>query len=176
MASIARESWADPKALYALFDEAYPQPKDGSRRKAPFLPYLALVPPDFALSLNFAGGGMFANGKFIDSIGWGTGVTLDKVWLTGLNGAIGVMDFNGRPIGNETDFPFADKVGGLQGVGVARNGDVWIADATKHQMLYFPGGRVKDERLVQVAGLKSPFGVAIDAQNRVWVSNAQSDN
>jgi hypothetical protein len=86
-----------------------------------------------------------------------------------------LFDFEGRPIGSESDFPTAGKVGGLQGVGVAANGDVWIADATKNQMLYFPGGRVKDLRLVQVEGLKSPFGVAIDAQNRVWVSNAQSD-
>ena len=45
----------------------------------------------------------------------------------------------------------------------------------KIRCCHFPGGRVKDERLVQVTGLKSPFGVAIDAQNRVWVSNAQSD-
>ena len=45
----------------------------------------------------------------------------------------------------------------------------------KNQLLYFPGGRVKDGRLVQVKGLKSPFGIVIDAQNRVWVSNAQSD-
>jgi hypothetical protein len=29
---------------------------------------------------------------------------------------------------------------------------------------------VKDGRIVKVAGLKSPFGIAIDAQNRVWVS------
>src|SRR5271165_6432219 len=65
MAGIARESWADPKDLYALFDEAYPQPKDGSRRSAPFAPYLAYVPDDFALSLAFAGGGMFANGRFM---------------------------------------------------------------------------------------------------------------
>ena len=50
----------------------------------------------------------------IDGIGWGTGVTLDKVWVTGFNGAIGIMDFQGRPIGKETDFPFAGKVGGLQ--------------------------------------------------------------
>ena len=47
--------------------------------------------------------------------------------------------------------------------------------ARRTSMLYFPGGRVKDGRIVQVAGLKSPFGVAIDAQNRVWVSNSQSD-
>ena len=36
MTDIARTSWAHPKDLYALFDEAYPQPPDGSRRKAPF--------------------------------------------------------------------------------------------------------------------------------------------
>ena len=42
MAGIARAPWANPKELYALFDEAYPQPKDGSRRTAPFVPYLAL--------------------------------------------------------------------------------------------------------------------------------------
>ena len=29
MADIARESWSDPKGLYALFDEAFPQPQDG---------------------------------------------------------------------------------------------------------------------------------------------------
>ena len=42
----------------------------------------------------------------------------------------------------------------------------------KDQLLYFPGGRVKDGRLVQVKGLVSPFSIVIDAQNRVWVSNA----
>jgi streptogramin lyase len=111
----------------------------------------------------------------VDGIGWGTGIDAEKVWVTSFNGKILVMDFNRRPIGKESDFPTAGKVGGLQGVATAANGDVWIANATKNQMLYFPGGRVKDGRLVQVAGLKSPFGIAIDPQNRVWVSNAQSD-
>ncbi|MGA8833235.1 MAG: hypothetical protein WB554_16670 [Desulfomonilaceae bacterium] len=226
MAGIALTPWAEPKTLYALFEEAYPQPKDGSRRKAPFLPYLAYTPPDFALMLCFAGGGVFANGKFVfdadgnlwsgqnwmpgsqsgvnhnigggtvkfapngtalsppitgftgmgvDGIGWGTAVTLDKVWVTSFNGRIGVMDFNGRPIGEETDFPFKEKFLGLQGIGVAAKGDVWIADGSNNQLLYFPGGRVKDGRIVKVGGLKSPFGIAIDAQNRVWVSNSQSD-
>jgi hypothetical protein len=58
MAGIAREPWANPKELYALFDEAYPQPKDGSRRAAPFVPYLLYSPPDLALMLCFAGGGV----------------------------------------------------------------------------------------------------------------------
>jgi hypothetical protein len=143
MAGIARAPWAAPKELYALFDEAYPQPKDGARRSAPFVPYLALTPNDFALSLCFSGGGNYSAGKLcfdadgnlwsgqnwmpgsqsgvirsigggtikfaptgtalsppiagftgmgVDGIGWGTGVTLDKVWVTGFNGKIGVMD------------------------------------------------------------------------------------
>jgi len=226
MAGIARTPWANPKALYALFDKAYPQPKDGARRSAPFVPYLAYDPPDFAMILKFAGGGIYSAGKLypdvdgniwsgqnwmagsqsgvvhgigggtvklapdgtalsppisgftgmgVDGIGWGTGVSLDAVWVGGLNGKIGVMDFNGRPIGKESDFPMAGNVGNLMGVGVAADGDVWIADGTKDQLLHFPGGRVKDGKTVTVKGLASPFGIAIDAQNRVWVSNSASD-
>jgi streptogramin lyase len=84
------------------------------------------------------------------------------------------MDFEGRPMGKESDFPYAGKVGNLMGVGVAANGDVWIADGTKDQLLYFPGGRIKDQKLVKVKGLASPFGIAIDSQNQVWVSNSAS--
>jgi hypothetical protein len=226
MAGIAREPWTNPKGLYALFDEAYPQPKDGSRRAAPFVPYLAYVPEDFALSLCFAGGGVYSAGRLmfdangnlwsgqnwgagsqsgvntsigggvvkmspngtalsppitgftgmgIDGVGWGTAVTLDKVWIASFNGKMLVMDFNGKPVGNESDFPFKQKFLGLMGVGVAANGDVWIADGADNQLLTFPGGRVKDGQIVKVAGLKSPFDIVIDDQNRVWVSNSQSD-
>ncbi len=226
MADIARESWADPKDLFALFDEAYPQPKDGSRRAAPFVPYLAYVPDDFSLMLAFAGGGMFANGRFmfdadgnlwsgqnwmpgsqsgvvnsigggvlkmtpngtplsppitgftgmgIDGVGWGTAVTRDRVWITSFNGKILVMDFDGKPVATEADFPFKEKLHGLMGIGVAENGDVWIADGSDDQLLFFPGGRIKDGKIVKVAGLKSPFDIVIDPQNRVWVSNSQSD-
>jgi hypothetical protein len=114
-------------------------------------------------------------GMGVDGIGWGTAVALDKVWVASFNGAIGVHDFQGRTIGKESDIPFAGKTGGLMGVAVAPNGDVWIADGTKDQLLLFPGGQLKDGRIVEVAGLKSPFGIAIDPQNRVWVSNSQSD-
>ena len=224
---IAGQPWAAANDLYALFDEAYPQSENPLlRRQAPFAPYLAYAPKDFALSLVFTGGGNYSAGRLmfdgqgnlwsgqnwlpgsqsgvihgigggtikfapngtplsppitgftgmgVDGIGWGTGVALDKVWVTSFNGSIGVMDFNGNPLGQESDFPMVGKVGGLQGVGIAANGDVWIADAVKNQLLYFPGGRVKDGRLVQVKGLFSPFSIVIDAQNRVWVSNALAD-
>lgn len=226
MASIAREPWNNAKELYALFDEAYPQPKDGARRAAPFLPYLAWEPPDFMLSLCFAGGGMCANGRFmfdadgnlwsgqnwmpgsqsgvlksigggvlkmspdgrplsppitgftgmgLDGVGWGTAVTRDAVWASSFDGKILVMDFNGRPVAREDDFPFKEKLFGLMGVGVSAKGDVWVADGSGDQLLYFPGGRISDGRIVKVKGFKSPFDIVIDSQNRVWVSNSQSE-
>ena len=226
VAGIARAPWAAPKELFALFDEAYPQPKDGSRRSAPFVPYLAWTPPDFALSLCFAGGGMFANGRFmfdaegnlwsgqnwmpgsqsgvvrsigggvikfspngkalspaitgftgmgIDGVGWGTAVTKDRVWASSFNGKILVMDFDGKPVASESDFPFKEKFLGLMGVGVSATGDVWIADGSNNQLLHFPGGEIKAGKIVKVAGLKSPFDIVIDDENRVWVSNSQSE-
>jgi hypothetical protein len=226
IAGIAREPWADPKDLYALFDEAYPLPAPDGRRSSPFVPYLVYPPADFALSLAFSGGGDYANGRLmfdaegnlwcgmnwmpgsqsgvnkstgggvgkfsangvalsppifgftgmgIDGVGWGTAVTKDRVWISSFNGKILVMDFNGRPVASESDFPFKEKFLGLMGIGVAPNGDVWIADGSDNQLLYFPDGRIKDGKIVKPAGLKSPFDIVIDSQNRVWVANSSSD-
>jgi hypothetical protein len=102
----------------------------------------------------------------IDAVGWGTAVTKDRVC---------VMDFSGKPVATENDFPFKEKFLGLMGIGVSASGDVWIADGSDNQLLFFPGGRFKDGRIVKVAGLKSPFDIVIDDQNRVWVANSSSD-
>ena len=114
-------------------------------------------------------------GMGIDGVGWGTAVTNDRVWISSFNGKILVMDFNGNPVATESDFPFKEKFLGLMGIGVAANGDVWIADGSDNQLLFFPGGRIKDGRIVKVAGLKSPFDIVIDDQKRVWVANSSSD-
>lgn len=223
---IAKTPWANPAALFSLFEEAYPQPADGSRRSAPFIPYLAYTPDDFCLMLCFAGGGMFGNGRLmfdadgnlwsgqnwmpgsqsgtiksigggvlkmtpngialsppitgfsgmgLDGVGWGTAVTKDRVWASSFNGKILVMDFDGNPVGSESDFPFKEKFLGLMGIGVAANGDVWIGDGSNDQLLFFPEGSVKDGKIVKVAGLQSPFDIVVDSRNMVWVSNSQSD-
>ena len=203
MADIARESWADPKALYALFDEpTHSQKMARGARRLRALPVVSR--DDFALSLAFAGGGMYANGRFmfdadgnlwsgqnwmpgsqsgvlrsigggvlkmttngtplsppitgftgmgIDGVGWGTAVTKDRVWITSFNGKILVMDFGGKPVATEADFPFKEQLHGLMGIGVAENGDVWIADGSDDQLLFFPHGRIKDGTIVKVAGI-----------------------
>src|SRR5262252_3710910 len=114
-------------------------------------------------------------GMGIDGVGWGTAVAKDRVWISSFNGKILVMDFDGKPVATENDFPFKEKFLGLMGICVAQNGDVWIADGSNDQLLLFPGGRIKDGRIVKVAGLKSRFDIVIDSQNRVWVANSSSD-
>jgi hypothetical protein len=131
---------------------------------------LKMSPNGKALSPPISG---FA-GMGIDGVGWGTAVTRDRVWASSFNGKILVMDFDGKPVATETDFPFKEKFLGLMGIGVAANGDVWIADGSNNQLLFFPDGRIKNGRIVRVPGLKSPFDIVIDPQNRVWVSNSQS--
>ena len=44
-------------------------------------------------------------GMGIDGVGWGTAVTKDRVWISSFNGKILVMDFNGKPVASESDFP-----------------------------------------------------------------------
>jgi hypothetical protein len=61
------------------------------------------------------------------------------------------------------------------GLSAAGNGDIWVTDGPDDQLLYFPGGRITDGKILKVAGLASPFDVIIDTQNRVWVSNSQAD-
>ena len=56
----------------------------------------------------------------IDGVGWGTAVTKDRVWITSFNGKILVMDFDGKPVAKESDFPFKEKFLGLMGIGVVQ--------------------------------------------------------
>jgi hypothetical protein len=65
MADIARRPWLEAKTLYGLFDEAYPEAKEGGRRAAPFVPYLMYEPEDFVLSLWFGGSASYGNGNFV---------------------------------------------------------------------------------------------------------------
>ena len=114
-------------------------------------------------------------GMGIDGIGWGTAVANDKVWITSFNGKILVLNFDGTPAAKESDLPFKEKLLGLMGIGIATSGDVWIADGSDNQLLYFPKGEIKAGKIVKVAGLKSPFDIVIDDENRVWVANSSGD-
>lgn len=115
------------------------------------------------------------NSQSLDGIGWGTTVSENKVWVGGFNAKIGVFDLNGNPLGPKEGITLDEKIGGLQGLGTAPNGDVWVTDNQKDQLIKFPNGDETKGEIIHVKGLKGPFAVQIDNNNVVWVSNANSN-
>lgn len=130
-----------------------------------------LAPDGSALSPNVTG----FTGMGIDGVGWGTGVDLEKVWVTTFNNTIGVFDFDGQPLGPKEGITLDGQIGEGQGVGVAMNGDVWIADSSNAQLVYFAKGDPTKGKIIKVKGVTSPFGIVINNQNQVWVSNSRSN-
>ena len=108
----------------------------------------------------------------LDGIGWGTGVSSDKVWASSFARTIAVFDLNGKPLVGPGGLNFGGKLGMMHGVGYAPSGDVWIVDSTGNKLVYFPRGDHEKGRLVEVPGLEAPFGITIDKNNVVWVSNS----
>src|SRR5262249_13113374 len=134
MAGIAREPWAASKELYGLYDEAYPLPAPDARRTgAPFAPYLVYVPDDFALSLAFAGGGIYAAGRFMfDADGnlW-SGKNWPPGSQSGVNKSTGGGVINFSPNGAALPPPITGFTGmGIDGVGwgtAVTKDRVWIS-------------------------------------------------
>lgn len=127
------------------------------------------------ITTGFAGGGM-QGGTF------GAAIDLkDNAWLSSYGGqSIAVFDKNGKPLTPPDGITFAGKLGLMQGIIVVPgSGDVWAVGINKSQLLYFPGGDYTKGRIVcegrDVEPCKSflgPFHLAIDQQNRIWVTSA----
>lgn len=129
----------------------------------------------------FTGGGL-------DSPGWGIAFSADdKVWVTNLIGStISVLDRKtGAPLSPDGGYDFDGRLGQMQGILVAPNGDVWTVDNGNSQIVHIPGGDPSKGRILgrTVDGkaedgtlkVKSPFGIAIDQQDRIWITNSGSD-
>ena len=129
----------------------------------------------------FSGGG-------IDSAGWGIAVSADdKVWVTSIIGStISVFDSKtGQPLSPESGYNFDGELGQMQGIMVAPNGDVWTLDNEHSQVVYLPNGDASKGRIYgktvdgkAVDGtlqVKKPFALAIDQQDRIWVTNSGSN-
>ncbi|MFM9947348.1 MAG: hypothetical protein ACKV1O_05360, partial [Saprospiraceae bacterium] len=125
-----------------------------------------------------------STGMGVDGAGWGTAITnAGTCWVTSFNGAIGVYRLeDGTPVVDEVPENVAailTDIGGVQGIGVAPNGDIWIVGTSSNEMLHFPGGDlskgivVKDNKGLNKV-LSAPFAASIDHSNRVWISNTNS--
>src|SRR5262249_30399029 len=129
----------------------------------------------------FAGGGL-------EGPGFGTAIDAhDNVWITSTVGhTISLFDKSGKPVSPPEGYNFGDSLGKVQGIIVAPNGDVWALDFGKDDVSYMPNGDPgKGKILCQApAGkpnkdgpckLRAPFHLAIDQQDRIWITNAIGD-
>jgi hypothetical protein len=130
------------------------------------------------ITTGFTGGGMEGGtfGAAVDAN--------DNAWFTTYGSkAIAVFDKNGKPLTPPEGITFNGQLGLMQGVIVTPNGDVWVLGVSKNQLVYFPKGDLSKGRIVcegnKVEPCKSflaPFHLAIDQQDRIWVSNTAIDH
>jgi len=130
------------------------------------------------ITTGFSGGGM-AGGTFGAAVD-----ARDNAWFTTYGSkAIVVFAKNGMPITPPEGITFNGQLGLMQGVIVTPSGDVWVLGATKSQLIYFPKGDIAKGRIVcegdtqePCKSFLGPFHLAIDQQDRIWVSNAFADH
>jgi streptogramin lyase len=133
------------------------------------------------MTFGYRGGG-------IDGPGFGIAISADdKVWATSLAGkSISAFDRNtGKPLSPETGYNFNGQLGAMQGIITTPNGDVWALDNEKDQIAYLPKGDATKGRILgrTVNGkpadgtlqVKGPFHLAVDQQDRIWVTNGGSN-
>ena len=182
LAGIARVPWSDPKAVYAAFDQAYPLPKDGTHRAAPFSPFLDAAPNDFALMLYFANGEFHAGGKLaFDSDGnlWAgqEGNSAAASGETILPAGMAKYSPDGKPL---SPVPAGFPVPGVSGIGwgTAMSADkVWAAGRNgKIGLLDQSGSPASQETEMTISGQPASFaGVAVASNGDVWVADATGD-
>ena len=128
------------------------------------------------MTTGFAGGGLS---------GVGVGLAIDaqdNVWVGGYASQnIAKFDNAGKPLSPPDGWTVNGQLGEMQGVIVTRTGDIWAVDQGKSQIVQLPRGDPSQARvycqnaskdpLKNPCGLFAPFHLAIDQQDRIWVSN-----
>jgi streptogramin lyase len=130
------------------------------------------------MTSGFTGGG-------VEGIGFGVAIDAsDNIWATCYGSrAIVKFDNDGRPLSPPDGYTMGGQLGLMQGIIVTPSGDVWALDLEKSQVVHFPkGDPSKGELLLQGHNLDplenpvlAPFHLAIDQQDRIWISNAAAD-
>ncbi len=126
------------------------------------------------ITTGFTGGGMQGGtfGAAIDLKG--------NVWLTTYGSkSIAVFDKDGKPLTPPDGINFGGRLGLMQGIITAPNGDLWALGVSKRQLLHFPKGDWNNGRIVcegdnaePCKSFIAPFHLAIDQQDRIWVSDS----
>ncbi len=131
--------------------------------------------------MGFRGGGI---------AGPGFGLTLDaqdNAWATSFTGQnITKFDKNGKPVSPPEGWNFNRQISQMQGIIATPSGDIWTLDLIKGQVVKLPQGdpskvqffcqNKTGDPLKNPCQLVGPFALAIDQQDRIWVTNAIADH
>jgi streptogramin lyase len=132
------------------------------------------------MTMGYTGGGL-------QGVGFGLAIDADdNVWASCYaSKTITKFDKSGKPLSPPEGYNFGGQLGLMQGIIVTPSGDVWACDVEKSQMVYMPRGDPSKGKLLfqnktgnpkdNPGKLSAPFHLAIDQQDRIWVSNFVSD-
>lgn len=140
--------------------------------------------------LRFAPDGSFwpgspYEGGGLDGVGFGTSIdTRGVVWASnfGFSGdgcplvpgsdSVSAFTPEGIPLSGDDGFTAGD-ISWPQGIVSNLEGDIWIASCLNGNVTIYPDGRPGRARVIppEVTGLEKPFAIAIDGQNRAWVTS-----
>src|SRR5215475_10490424 len=126
------------------------------------------------ITTGFTGGGMEGGtfGLAVDA--------RDNAWFSSYGSkSIAVFDKNGKPLTPPEGITLNGQLGLMQGIIATPSGDVWALGVSKRQLIHFPKGDWTKGRIVcegdsaePCKSFLGPFHLAIDQQDRIWVSNA----
>ena len=131
--------------------------------------------------LGFTGGGL---------AGPGFGLTIDaheSVWVDSFTGRnITKFDNSGKPLSPPEGWNFGGKLNQMQGIIATPSGDIWAVDTMNSQIVRLPNEdpakaqffcqNTTGDPLRNPCKLLAPFAIAIDQQDRIWVTNIASDS
>jgi hypothetical protein len=133
------------------------------------------------MTTGFTGGGMLGPG-------FGTAVDAnDRVWVDSTSGqTISLFDKTGKPLSPPEGYNFDGKLKTMQGIIVTPGGDVWALDFGDDTVVYMPKGDPSKAKFYcqstdgkpnkdSPCKLSGPFALAIDQQDRIWITNAIGD-
>jgi DNA-binding beta-propeller fold protein YncE len=119
---------------------------------------------------------------------FGTAIDADgQVWVTSTGSkTISLFDNGGKPLSPDQGYNFGGQLGVMQGIIVTPNGDVWALDFEKDRVVYLPKGDATKAKFIcestdgkpnkdSPCKLSGPFHLAIDQQDRIWITNAIGD-
>lgn len=133
------------------------------------------------MTFGFSGGGL-------DAPGFGTAISQDgKLWVGNFQGkSVSVLRMpDGAPLSPPSGYNLDGRLGKMQGVIVDRASNVWALDNENNQVVLFPKGDPKKATLLCKSGsdqgnqstgcqVSNPFHLAVDGQNRIWITNGGS--